>query len=142
MVYLYIGAGGFLGAISRYAIENLAKTEFATAFPAGTFFVNVAGCFLIGFIMTLSLERMVISPNARMGIVTGYLGGLTTFSTYTYQALTLLERGAWSLAGWYTAISVIACMIAVWLGVVAARMVPILLSKGAARREATAEFKN
>lgn len=142
MIYLYIGAGGFLGAISRYAIENLAKIKFVTAFPAGTFFVNVAGCFLIGFIMTLSLERMIISPNARMGIVTGYLGGLTTFSTYTYQALTFLEKGAWGLAGWYIAISVIACTLAVWLGVVMARVVPLFLPKGVKQQEASLNFRN
>lgn len=129
MIYLYIGAGGFLGAIARYAIGNLAKIKFVTAFPAGTFFVNVAGCFLIGLIMTLALERMALSTNARMGIVTGFLGGLTTFSTYIYEALTLLEKGAVGLAVWYTAISVIACILAAWLGVVAARVIPFFISK-------------
>jgi len=142
VIYLYIGAGGFLGAISRYAIENLAKIKLVTAFPAGTFFVNVTGCFLIGLIMTLALERMAISTNVRMGIVTGFLGGLTTFSTYIYQTLTLLEKGAGGLAVWYTIISVIACIFAVWLGVIVARVIPFFLSKGAGQQEASINFKN
>ena len=129
MIYLYIGAGGFLGAIARYAAENLVRAKFETAFPLGTFIVNAAGCLLIGFIMTLTLERMVISSNARMGTVTGFLGGLTTFSTYTEQSLTLMEKGAWGLAGWYSAASVIACIFAVWLGVVSAKALSFLLPK-------------
>jgi len=142
MIYLYIGAGGFLGAIARYAVESLAGIKFSASFPAGTFIVNVAGCFLIGLIMTLALERMAIGTNTRMGIVTGFLGGLTTFSTYTCQTITFLEKGAWGLAMWYTAASVMACMLAVWLGVVAARLIPRFLSGGAVRREAAVNNRN
>jgi CrcB protein len=142
VIYLYIGAGGFLGSVSRYAIDNLARAKFDTAFPAGTFIVNVAGCLLIGFIMTLALERIVMSVNARMGIVTGFLGGLTTFSTYTYQTLMLMEKGAWGMAGWYSTASVITCIFAVWLGAVLAKAIPFLLPKGLAQRKSPADFKN
>jgi CrcB protein len=125
VIYLYIGAGGFLGSVSRYAIDNLARAKFDTAFPAGTFIVNVAGCLLIGFIMTLALERMVMSANAS-----------------TYQSLTLMQQGAWVLAGWYSAVSVITCIFAVWLGVVSAKAIPFLLPKGLAQRKSPVDFKN
>lgn len=142
MIYLYIGAGGFLGAVSRYAIDNFATAKFNTAFPVGIFIVNIAGCLLIGFIMTLALERMVMSANVRMGIVTGFLGGLTTFSTYTYQSLMLMEKGAWGLAVWYSAVSVITCIFAVWLGVVSAKAIPFLLPKVPVQGNTPADFKN
>lgn len=129
MVYIYIGVGGFFGAISRYAIGNLVNQTLGNPFPAGTFLANLIGCFLLGFIMTLSLERLVMSPNVRMGIATGFLGGLTTFSTYTYEALTLSTRGLWWMAVWYTVLSVLVGITAVWLGAVAARALTTLSQK-------------
>lgn len=137
MVYIYIGIGGFLGAVSRYAVGNLAKNAWAGSFPAGTFLVNLVGCFFLGFLMTLTLERLVINPNLRMGIATGFLGGLTTFSTYTYEALTLLNKGLWSTALWYIMLSVLAGITAAWLGVAAARAVPAFSQRAAQRGWAT-----
>ncbi len=120
--YLYIGAGGFLGTISRYAIEKKIVLM-TTDFPASTFTANIAGSLLIGFIMTLALERPAFSPNVRMGMTTGFLGGLTTFSTYTHQTLLLLERGKPILALMYSLASVFFCLLAVWLGITLARAV-------------------
>lgn len=131
MIYLYIGIGGFLGAISRFALENLAKTNFPGNFPIGTFFINVVGCFLIGLIMTLALELMAISANLRMGIVTGYLGGLTTFSTYAFESVSLFHKGIVDLALIYVVGSVVVCMVAAWVGIVSARIIIVSLSKGA-----------
>lgn len=135
MIYLYIGIGGFLGAVSRLAIENFTKTNFPGSFPIGTFFINVTGCFLIGLIMTLALERMLIGTKLRMGIVTGYLGGLTTFSTYAYESVSLFQKGVFDLAFVYVVASVVVSMAAAWIGIILARMIIISLSKGTPRRQ-------
>lgn len=133
MVYIYIGIGGFFGAVARFAVGNFAGIVWEGSFPAGTFLVNLAGCFLLGFLMTLSLERLVITPSVRMGAATGFLGGLTTFSTYTYEALNLVSNGLWGTAVWYILLSVLVALIAAWLGVAAARAVPAFSQRAAQR---------
>jgi CrcB protein len=80
-------AGGSLGALSRYGVSLLGVKLFGSRFPWGTLIVNLAGCFLIGFVVALAEDSDLIHPMARLFFVTGYLGALTTFSTYALETV-------------------------------------------------------
>ncbi|MEQ8156261.1 MAG: fluoride efflux transporter CrcB [Clostridiaceae bacterium] len=95
---LYVGIGGFIGACLRYVISSYSAKLFGTELPYGTLIVNVAGGILIGFIMELSLTTDLISPDLRLLLTTGILGGLTTFSTFSYETVNLLNDGSYMLA--------------------------------------------
>ncbi|SDC50729.1 MULTISPECIES: fluoride efflux transporter CrcB [unclassified Candidatus Frackibacter] len=86
----YIGLGGFFGAISRYTISKW-MAQWNSTFPYGTFTVNILGSFLLGFLMTIFFEKTTISPYLRVAITTGFLGALTTFSTFAYETMSLFE---------------------------------------------------
>jgi CrcB protein len=92
---LYIGIGGFIGAILRYILSIQSTKWFGSSFPYGTLLVNVLGGLLMGFIMQLSLSNNLISPNLRLFLTTGFLGGLTTFSTFSYETINLLSVGSY-----------------------------------------------
>ncbi len=83
LALIFIGGG--LGAVSRYGVSMAAARLLGTAFPYGTLAVNLAGCFLIGFLFSLGVERGMLSPAFRMFFITGYLGALTTFSTFALE---------------------------------------------------------
>ena len=93
MEYLWVGLGGFAGANARYAMTKAATSRFGDAWPWGTFAVNVLGAFLIGILLTTLTDRGVTDPAARLVLVVGFLGGYTTFSSYTWEAIRLAERG-------------------------------------------------
>jgi fluoride exporter len=93
---LYVGMGGFVGAALRYLISVGTSGIFGTRFPAGTLIVNVLGGLLIGFLMELSIATDLIPPAMRLFLVTGILGGLTTFSTFSYESMSLFaDRSYW-----------------------------------------------
>ncbi len=129
LVFIYIGAGGFLGAIFRYILSGLMSGGWAGAFPVGTLIANLLGSFLLGFCMVLSMEIYNLNPAIRMGIATGFLGGLTTFSTFAYETVTLVDNGLNNLAFWYVTMSVVLCLAAVWLGTAMGRTIPLLNRK-------------
>jgi len=90
---LYVGIGGCIGAMLRYAISISSSKIFLTQIPCGTLIVNVLGGILIGFLMELSLSTEFISPNMKIFLTTGILGGLTTFSTFSYETISLFSNG-------------------------------------------------
>ena len=90
---LWVGAGGFLGAIARYVVGGWVATRLGTAFPYGTFVINVTGSFVLGVIMGL-LEGHVVSPVVRLSTAIGFVGAYTTFSTFTYETIRLVEDGS------------------------------------------------
>lgn len=90
---LLAGLGGFLGSAARYVLSGLAQRLFGAAFPVGTAAVNLLGCFLIGLLTNLSLRAGPLSAASRLFLVTGFLGGLTTFSTFSHETLALFEQG-------------------------------------------------
>lgn len=92
---IYVGLGGFIGASLRYLISIGASKTFNFDIPMGTLIVNILGGLLIGFIMELSLSTDIISPELRLFLTTGILGGLTTFSTFSYETINLLNSGAY-----------------------------------------------
>lgn len=91
---IMVMAGGALGAFARYAISAGAGAAFGTAFPWGTLIVNLAGCFAIGLVATLADVRHLISPEMRLFIITGFLGALTTFSSFGLETINLGSGGA------------------------------------------------
>ncbi|WP_297635284.1 fluoride efflux transporter CrcB [uncultured Clostridium sp.] len=90
---LLVGAGGFIGAALRYIISLNATKAFGTHFPYGTLIANILGAIIIGFVMKLSLDSAMVSPNMRLFLTTGMMGGLTTFSTFSYETIGLLSSG-------------------------------------------------
>jgi CrcB protein len=118
---LVVGLGGFLGAIARYSIGVWIDTLWRRDFPLATFLVNVSGCFILGFFLTLAAERMSITPWMRLLVATGFVGAYTTFSTFEYETQRLTTTGAfgWALVNVLT--SVVAGYAAVQLGVALGR---------------------
>jgi fluoride exporter len=114
--------GSALGGVLRYWCSGLIARWFGETFPWGTLVVNVAGSLLIGLIATLSAPdgRLLIGTLTRQFIMLGVLGGFTTFSSFSLQTLLLLREGDWMRAGGNVVGSVALCMLAVWLGHLAA----------------------
>jgi CrcB protein len=113
-----VAAGGALGSCARYAIALAAARRLGIAFPYGTFFVNVTGSFLLGFIATLVAMRAIPHADAvRLVVGVGFLGGYTTFSTYEFESNALLADGQWLFAAVNIIGSVVAGLVAIRLGV-------------------------
>lgn len=121
-LYTLIALGGALGSVTRFWLNGLISAQTGPEFPWGTLIINVTGSFLIGFFFTLTEPggRMFASSNTRQFFMTGICGGYTTFSSFSLQTLTLAREGEWLRAGTYTVGSVVACLVAVWLGHLAA----------------------
>ena len=117
-----IALGGGIGSVSRYLVTIWAAERFGSAFPYGTLLVNVAGSFIIGLFMTLFLERIELDPQWRLFIAVGFLGGLTTFSSFSYETLRLVQEGAMSQAFANAGSNVILCLASTWAGFFCARL--------------------
>lgn len=123
--YLWIALGSALGGAARYGLSGLVATRVGESFPWGTLTVNVAGSFLIGLIAALGRPegRLFLGPGLRQFLMLGVLGGFTTFSSFSVQTLALARDGDWLHAGGNVLASVAACLVAVWLGDAAGRMI-------------------
>lgn len=104
--YIAIAIGGTLGCWARYAQTNLVQAVYGRDFPFATMSINVLGSFLMGFLFIETLERLTIPPALRTGILTGVLGGYTTFSTFEMETLLLAESGELPKAALYVILSV------------------------------------
>jgi CrcB protein len=112
------------GTPARYAMERIIHVAPGT-FPWSTFAVNVSGCFVLGALLTLIVERWPPSRYVRAFAVIGFLGAYTTFSTYTVEAVTLSKDGYAAVAAAYVAASLVVGLVAVYLGIALARLGPI-----------------
>lgn len=119
---LLVGAGGFVGSIGRYWVAGLVQSRTDSALPLGTLSVNVAGSLLLGWIVSASLDRGFIGPEARLLLAVGFCGGFTTMSTFSYESVALLEQGAVGLAAWNVGLNLVVCLAAVWLGLAVGRL--------------------
>ncbi len=113
---IFIALGGAGGALARYGIYLLVHGESPVRFPWATLAVNALGSFAIGIAYVLIVERGMLHPDWRHIAMIGFLGAFTTFSTFSLEALSLFEAGQLSLALGYVALSVAACLLAVWAG--------------------------
>jgi fluoride exporter len=114
--YVLVMLGGALGAVSRFAIGTIVSRMYTSLFPLGTFLINISGSFLIGLLMMLFLQRPVINANWRLFLVTGILGGYTTFSSFEWEILFAIRGGAGLIAAAYVLLSVGLGLTAAWLG--------------------------
>jgi len=121
MSWLAIALGGAIGAVGRYALSGWANETFSSRFPVGTLFVNVLGSFVMGLCYVLIVERGILPSAWRPFVMTGLLGAFTTFSTYSLDALSLWQSGYVSLAIGYILVSVVSCLLAIWLAVTLAQ---------------------
>lgn len=105
--YLAIAIFGTLGCFARYAMTNAVQAWLGRDFPYATLSINVLGSFLMGFLFVLTLERLMVSPYLRVGVLTGFLGGFTTFSTFSMETLLLAEQGETFKAASYVVLSIL-----------------------------------
>lgn len=117
-----VGIGGAIGAILRYATTTWVQRLVGASFPTGTLVVNLLGCFLLGALVALVVERDVLSPHARLLVLVGGLGSFTTFATFGQETLTLLQQGRAAAAFTYAGASVLLGLGAVWLGRAGAKL--------------------
>lgn len=122
MTILLVGAGGFLGAISRYLVDGWVASATGGAFPWGTFVVNVSGSFVLGLLFALSVERGILSPALRAPVLIGFIGAYTTFSTLTQESWRLVESGSYVAAIGNIGGSVILGLVAVVAGLTIGRL--------------------
>lgn len=119
---LWVSIGGAIGAAARYVLGIWIIGRIGASFPWNTMVVNISGGLAIGISLTLLTERIIADPAWRLLLVVGFLGGYTTFSSYTFEALALLEAGAWFSAAWYVLGSNGLGLLATYLGIVLARV--------------------
>lgn len=113
---VWVGMGGFVGAVLRYLTSLWAHRLVTGPFPVGTLLVNVVGCLCIGVLMT-RIDQGHFAPETRLFLTAGLLGALTTFSTFGYETFDLLRDGMPGLAAANVALNVLVGLVAVWLGV-------------------------
>ena len=125
----YIAVGSALGGVGRYLLGGLVQRLAAGTFPAGTLFVNISGSFLLGLILRYAVETPALTPELRALLTVGVCGGYTTFSTFSYETVALVEDGDWTRAALYIALSLGLSLLATFLGFVAARELIVLGGK-------------
>ena len=116
LIWLYVAVGSALGGVSRYVIGGAMQQRFGIGFPAGTLVVNIVGSLLLGFIMRLALGGTQISPETRIFLTTGFCGGFTTFSTFSYETATMFESGQYRRAATYVTLSLVLSVLATFAG--------------------------
>ena len=116
--YLLVGLGGAIGSILRFWFSGLVGRHFGETFPWGTLFVNVSGSFAIGLFATITGPdgRWLAPATFRQFFMLGICGGYTTFSSFSLQTLALAENGQWFRAAANSVLSVVLCLVGVWLG--------------------------
>ena len=115
---VWFAAGSALGGVTRFGLSVFAAHRWGENFPWGTLIINVTGSFLIGFFATLTQPdgRFMVGGTTRQFVMTGILGGYTTYSSFSLQTLVLAQQGEWLRAGSYATGTFVLCFIAVWLG--------------------------
>ena len=119
---LFIGLAGLVGTLCRYWLSGVLARRYGETFPTGTLAVNVAGCFLIGFLFYMFQERYVVGQTARSVVLVGFLGGFTTFSSYGLQTFTLLRDGEFAYAAANVFASNLLGLLMVWGGYALGRL--------------------
>jgi len=113
---LFLAAFGIAGTLARYSLEGAVQGRSGSGFPYGTLSVNLLGCFFLGLIGKFALNHAVVSPDLRVGLTIGFFGAFTTFSTFTWEAIHMLEDGEWAKGLAYVGASVLVGLAAMLLG--------------------------
>jgi len=121
--YIYIAAGGMLGAMSRFGMKNIQIWDFQANFPVNTLLVNITGSFFLLLFLTISFEALDLDANIRLGIATGFLGAFTTFSTLCKETVSFMMTGEYFTAIFYIITSAFLGLMAAYLGVLSARKI-------------------
>ncbi len=119
--YFGVAVGGAVGCCARYAVTQLVQQVYGRSFPLATLIINVLGCFLMGFLFFETLERISMNPTLRTAILTGGLGGFTTFSTFAMESILLIEDGEIGYMAAYLLLSVFLGLAAALVGAYIAR---------------------
>lgn len=119
---MYIGFAGFAGAIGRYLVSGWSNSLVNGGFPTGTLVVNVAGSFFLGLLYTLTVERVIMTPEIKSALLIGFLGSFTTFSTFSLETFTLFREGSLLLSVANLATNVFLSITAVILGIALAKL--------------------
>ncbi|PLX86849.1 MAG: fluoride efflux transporter CrcB [Desulfuromonas sp.] len=121
MQIVYLGLFGGLGCIARYLVSGWTYQLFGRSLPYGTLVVNLIGTFMLGLLMEAALRSSFLSPELRIGLTVGFLGGFTTFSTFSYETLRMLEDGNYWGSAVTILLNVLGCLMAGSLGIYLAR---------------------
>jgi fluoride exporter len=119
--YLAVAIGGAAGCCARYGLTQVVQMVYGRNFPLATLIINVLGCFLMGFLFFVTIERVSMNPTLRTAILAGGLGGFTTFSTFAMESLLLFEERETAYAVLYLGLSVFLGLLAALLGAYIAR---------------------
>ncbi len=117
----WIALGGAAGTLARYGLSNWCHQTLGLGFPYGTLAVNVAGSFLLGVVLQVGLTTGQLSPTLRLALGTGVMGGFTTYSTFNYETLKLLEERSYGVALLNVTVTLLGCLVAGVLGITLAR---------------------
>lgn len=122
-IFWSVAVGGALGCVSRYYLTVFIQQRAGASFPAGTMIINITGSFLVGFITRYALQSGAVSAETRTLLTTGFCGGYTTFSTYSYEAAMMLEDREYGRAALYVGATVVLALAGTFLGFAAAHRV-------------------
>ncbi len=120
-LYVWVALGSAAGGVLRFALGAMIQQKTGSTFPVGTLIINLSGALLLGFLLRYSLETPAVSPELRALLTTGFCGGYTTFSTFTYETAALIEDGDYHRAVWYVVLSVALSLGGTFLGIGLAR---------------------
>jgi len=120
---IFVFAGGGIGAVLRYTVTGLVYKSIDSSFPFGTFIVNVLGCLLIGFLMTMFEDRFLMQPTMKLFITIGILGGFTTFSTFSFETMQIWLTGEITATILNAFGTLAACLAATWLGSILGKII-------------------
>ena len=120
--YLFIAVGGALGSLARFWVGSTVANRLGTKFPYGTFVVNMTACLIIGFSLAFLEKRTELNVAWRFLIPIGFIGAYSTFSTFEWEAFSSLQTGAFLVAALYVVLSCFLGLVAVWCGVLIARL--------------------
>lgn len=115
-LYVYVAIGAAFGGVARLALSGFVQQRAGPDFPAGTLVINLTGSFLLGVLIRYALQSTAVSPEMRAMLTTGFCGGYTTFSTFSYETALLLEDGEYGRAGLYAGASVLGALLATFAG--------------------------
>ena len=121
MQLVYIALFGATGCLARYLVSGWSYALLGRSLPWGTLVVNVVGSFLLGLLMEGSLRSTLVSPEVRMGLSVGFMGGFTTFSTFSFETVRLLEEGSYLHAGANVTLNLLVCLVFAGVGIFLAR---------------------